>query len=270
MPGMLRMRVFAGPNGSGKSTMYQQVRTTVVNDRPVDLGVYLNPDEITKKLKDGAEIDIRKEFGVVPDRARFVRFAVRSGLLRGPFDLQALRSAFRLRRSILQLLRQDLVDEISQLLTAYLCELLIKHRKKFSFETVFSHPSKLQLMEHARARGYKVYLYFIATNSAEINKDRVITRVLQGGHDVPADRIEKRYELALKQMLPALNTCYHGFVFDNSGAKPVVFAEVKQLEDARVWSWNLKAIPDWFIRSYLLPVGNIQLARRVLEERKAD
>lgn len=266
----LRMRVFAGPNGSGKSTMYRQVLATRVNDRPIDLGIYLNPDDIGKKLCEVGEINIRKEFGVAADRGAFVRFARRSGLLNGPFDQAAFRSGFRFIGSRFRLARIEFVDQFAQLLTAYLCDLLLKRRKKFSFETVFSHSSKLDLIEQAKDKGYKTYLYFIATNSPEINKDRVRTRVLQGGHDVPADRIEKRYELALKQMLPALNACYHGFVFDNSGPEPVVFAEVKQLEELRAWRWNFKAIPDWFIRSYLLASGNpvlASIARRALDER---
>lgn len=99
----------------------------------------------------------------------------------------------------------------------------------------------------------------------------MLTRVKDGGHDVPPDRIEKRYALALEQMVPALNLCYHGFVFDNSGEKPVVFAEVKQLTGMRAWSWNTPAIPVWFIKHYLLASGNPlfeDVARAALEERR--
>lgn len=49
-----RLRVFAGPNGSGKSTMYRQVRKTQLpNGRRVDLGVYVNPDDLGAKLTSG-------------------------------------------------------------------------------------------------------------------------------------------------------------------------------------------------------------------------
>lgn len=267
----LRMRVFAGPNGSGKSTMYRQVRDDRSIGRPIDLGIYLNPDDIAATLKNTGEINLLGSYKVRFDSASWRRFARRSGLLRGDFDLVVFKNTHRIRGNVLHLLNPGLANEFAQLLTAYLCELFIKRKKKFSYETVFSHSSKVALMEFAKARGFKVYLYFIATNSPEINKDRVLTRVEQGGHDVPPDRIEKRYALALEQMLPALNMCYHGFVFDNSGSEPVVFAEVKQLEQARIWSWNFKAIPDWFIRSYLLASENpvlLSLARKALEERK--
>lgn len=58
-------------------------------------------------------------------------------------------------------------------------------RRRFSFETVFSHPSNLEIMQEAVAQGYKVYLYYVSTEDPEINKYRVNLRVTQGGHSVP-------------------------------------------------------------------------------------
>ena len=40
-----RLRMFAGPNGSGKSTL-----NAVIN--PSLLGVYVNPDEIEKQIRE--------------------------------------------------------------------------------------------------------------------------------------------------------------------------------------------------------------------------
>lgn len=39
-----RLRMFAGPNGSGKTT----IKTVI---RPELLGIYINPDEIEKNIK---------------------------------------------------------------------------------------------------------------------------------------------------------------------------------------------------------------------------
>ncbi len=267
------MRVFAGPNGSGKSTMYRQVKGTRINDRALDLGLYLNPDDIAAELRSKGSIDLYTNYKVRMEAASWQRFARGSGLLRGTFDLAMFKSTHRMKGDVLYLLAPELANEFAQLLTAYLCDLFLKRRKKFSFETVFSHPSKLALMRYAKGKGFKVYLYFIATNSPELNKDRVKLRVAQGGHDVRADLIEKRYGLALEQLLPALGLCYHGFVFDNSGAEPVMFAEVKETSVGRQWAWNTKAIPDWFITHYLLATGNPlfeDVARMVLEERGAQ
>lgn len=163
------------------------------------------------------------------------------------------------------------VEAFAQLLTAYLCEELLRRRKKFSFETVFSHRSKVELMARANKLGYKVYLYFIATNSAEMNVDRVRTRVQQDGHDVPVASIKKRYDLSLQQLLPAIDLCYHAFVFDNTGPEAVMFAEMKRFPEYRSWAWVDHGIPDWFIRSYLLASKDavyMDVARIALEARK--
>jgi predicted ABC-type ATPase len=51
-----RLRMFAGPNGSGKSTIKSVIR-------PELLGVYINPDEIEKDIRNGDFLDLQA-FGV--------------------------------------------------------------------------------------------------------------------------------------------------------------------------------------------------------------
>jgi predicted ABC-type ATPase len=67
----------------------------------------------------------------------------------------------------------------------------------FSFETVMSHPSKVDFMVRADDAGYQVTLYFVCTSDPDINVRRVQNRVLSGGHDVPQNRIIARYGEAL-------------------------------------------------------------------------
>jgi len=271
MPPETRMRVFAGPNGSGKSMMYRQVRSARVEGRSINLGNYLNPDEIAKSLRENGVLDLKADLGIERQRASLIRFATNSGLLRGQFDRATMVEAHRFKGSRFVLLRPDLHEHFAQLITAFLCDLLVKRKQRFSFETVFSHPSKLELMRRAAANGFKVYLYFIATNSVEINKERVKLRVAKGGHDVPSDRIGKRYHLSLKQLLPAVDACYHAFLFDNSGTEPLMFAEMKRNVNGRTWAWSLGHIPDWFITHYLLAAKNPiyeDVARQALEARK--
>ena len=73
----------------------------------------------------------------------------------------------------------------------------------FSFETVFSHSSKLDIMQQAVELGYKVYLYFVSTEDPEINKFRVAARKMKGGHDVPPEKIESRYYLSMNLLYNA-------------------------------------------------------------------
>src|SRR5690606_31441664 len=68
---------------------------------------------------------------------------------------------------------------------------LIAIRRPFTTETVFSHPSKLGLIERLTASGYDVYLEIVVV-PVEISISRVAQRVAEGGHDVPEEKIRQR------------------------------------------------------------------------------
>jgi predicted ABC-type ATPase len=86
----------------------------------------------------------------------------------------------------------------------------------FSFETVMSHPSKVQLMIRADDAGYEVTVYFVCTSDPEINIRRVENRVRRGGHDVPHDRIVARYWRTLELLPHAALVARRTVLFDNS------------------------------------------------------
>lgn len=92
----------------------------------------------------------------------------------------------------------------------------LEARRSFSFETVMSHPSKLDVLRTARLRGFRTALYFIATASPELNVSRVRQRVALGGHDVPEDRIRARYVRTLRLLPEALRLADVSVLFDNS------------------------------------------------------
>src|SRR5690606_17629996 len=207
-------RVFAGPNGSGKSTIINAVRNTVVNDRPVDFGYYINADDIAKQLREG-KCDL-KIFGIPIDKRRFTAFAKSSGLLNNTFTGRAFASSFELTKNTIKSRTPKHIEHLAQLIARYLRESLLNMGKRFSFETVFSHESNLDMMRRAAEKGYKVYLYFVSTESPEINKYRVKLRVANGGHDVPEDKIESRYYRSLSLLYTAAQIAYQAYFFDNS------------------------------------------------------
>ena len=59
-----RLRIFAGPNGSGKSTITQIV------SKHVNLGHYVNADEIKKYLTQHRYLDLA-DYGVALDSNKF-------------------------------------------------------------------------------------------------------------------------------------------------------------------------------------------------------
>jgi predicted ABC-type ATPase len=86
----------------------------------------------------------------------------------------------------------------------------------FSFETVFSHVSKLDLITKAKAAGYYVRLYFVSTEDPKLNVERVKKRVLSGGHPVPLDKIISRYHRAMKNLAPACRLVDDANLYDNT------------------------------------------------------
>jgi predicted ABC-type ATPase len=94
----------------------------------------------------------------------------------------------------------------------------LNERRDVMYETVMSHPSKLGELQEARAAGYEVHVFMLATEDPSINVQRVALRVAAGGHDVPEDRIRQRYERTLALAPLAVRLADRAFVFDNSDA----------------------------------------------------
>lgn len=92
----------------------------------------------------------------------------------------------------------------------------LSRRLSFSFETVMSHPSKVDFMIRAVDAGYDVTVYFVCTTDPEINVRRVEQRVSLGGHDVPRERIVARYWRTLDLLCHAALVARRTVLFDNS------------------------------------------------------
>jgi predicted ABC-type ATPase len=102
-------------------------------------------------------------------------------------------------------------------LAGRLRQTLLEQGESFVFETVFSDPvgDKVAFLKTAAARGYTVVLCFIGVDGPEVSEERVAMRVLQGGHDVPAKKLEERYPRILENLAKAIRELPHVLVFDN-------------------------------------------------------
>ena len=69
---------------------------------------------------------------------------------------------------------------------------LLQARESMAFETVMSHPSKIEFVIAARDAGYEVLLIFVGVASAELSVQRVMERAANGGHDVPRSALKQR------------------------------------------------------------------------------
>lgn len=252
----LRLRVFAGPNGSGKSTIINSVQDHKVREIPVDFGTYINADDLANELsKDTVSFD---RYQIKTSLEEFLEFTLSSGLINKTFTREDFLETFSLENNQITLLIPELNERLAQIIADFLRRKLLSDRKKFSFETVFSHPSKIDIMKEAKAAGYKVYLYFVSTESPEINKYRVKVRTQKGGHNVPEDKIERRYYRSLDLMFDAAQIAYQAYFFDNSkdGEDFKLFAHFKNPKGEKIWDpIDEKTVPNWFIEHYSKKVG---------------
>lgn len=87
-------------------------------------------------------------------------------------------------------------------------------------ETVLSTAKYRALVEHARAQGFSINLIYVFLVTADLNVERVRTRVQKGGHSVPEDKILERRTRSFQQFAWFFDAADRVDVYDNSGARP--------------------------------------------------
>jgi predicted ABC-type ATPase len=97
---------------------------------------------------------------------------------------------------------------------------LLAQGKSFVSETVFSHESKLALIQRAQAKGFFVLLLLVALDQPERLLARVSQRVLEGGHNVSAERILARYPRTIALLAQAVRLADAALLHDSFDAQP--------------------------------------------------
>ncbi|MCE2746487.1 MAG: AAA family ATPase [Burkholderiales bacterium] len=120
---------------------------------------------------------------------------------------------------------------------------LLEQGKNFCFETVFSHPSKIDFVAKAKALGYQVVMVFIHLEQSSLNKARVHQRIETGGHAVPEDKIETRIPRTIDNVLNALPLCDDVWVLDNSSAQ-APYQKVLRIHDGKLQQF-IQPLPAW-------------------------
>ena len=94
---------------------------------------------------------------------------------------------------------------------------LTESRLSFVTETVFSHESKLELVQSAVKAGHLVTLHVVMVPEL-LAVARVANRVGVGGHAVPEDKIRQRYTRLWPLVASAIGVVDNANVYDNSRA----------------------------------------------------
>ncbi|BCG66023.1 MAG: hypothetical protein methR_P3895 [Methyloprofundus sp.] len=120
---------------------------------------------------------------------------------------------------------------------------LLEEGRTFCFETVFSHPSKIDFIAQAKTMGYEVVLVFIHLSTISLNQARVAQRVSEGGHNVPENKIITRVPRVLQNIQQALPLCDHCYLLDNSRLDNP-FKQVAQLHNGQLLH-KVSQLPEW-------------------------
>jgi predicted ABC-type ATPase len=103
---------------------------------------------------------------------------------------------------------------------------LIELGRPFIAETVFSHPSKLELIRDAHQANYIVVLHVLLIPE-ELAVQRVKYRVQAGGHGVPEAKIRERHRRLWALVADAIVRADTSTVYDNTGiAGPRIVAQI--------------------------------------------
>lgn len=107
---------------------------------------------------------------------------------------------------------------------------LLSENENFAFETTLSTRSYKNKIIEAKAKGYRVTLLFFWLQSTELAKERVKTRVLEGGHNIETAIIERRYQRGIENLFDIYLPIVDGaLIFDNSEGMHELIAD-KQID----------------------------------------
>jgi predicted ABC-type ATPase len=95
-------------------------------------------------------------------------------------------------------------------------EKLLDQRKSILFETVLSSTEKVEYILKAKEAKYFIRLFFVGTNTPTINASRIAQRVMEGGHDVPIQKIISRFSKSITNCCLLAKKVDRLYVYDNS------------------------------------------------------
>lgn len=106
-------------------------------------------------------------------------------------------------------------QQLSSNVSARLAEKLLGQNASFCYEAQSNCPNCVALAKSAKQRGYKIVVFYVMTNSSDINIGRAEKQ------DVPAkklsaEHLKKSEQNVKQQVIGLISVCDHLYMFDNS------------------------------------------------------
>ncbi|MBU3911696.1 MAG: zeta toxin family protein, partial [Candidatus Omnitrophica bacterium] len=98
----------------------------------------------------------------------------------------------------------------------------------FAFETTLSGKAYVDFLKTLKKRDYRLHLFFLWVPSPELALARIKGRVAEGGHDVPAEDVRRRFDRGIQNLFRFYKPLLDSWMFfDNAGNIPRLIAEEK-------------------------------------------
>lgn len=116
--------------------------------------------------------------------------------------------------------------------------------KKLSFnqETTLTGKGILRQILKLKENGYSIDLYYVGVKNKELANERVMKRVLEGGHSIPKETIYKRYQESINNLSNVMKLADKIKIIDNSD---ILNKTLFQSEGDRI-IYKAHDIPEWF------------------------
>lgn len=111
----------------------------------------------------------------------------------------------------------------------------------FNQETTLCGKSIKNNITRAKSLGYKVELRYVGIDSVELAKQRIAYRVAQGGHDIPAADVERRYIDSLRNLKELWAEFDEVMLYDNTDMFTLfaIYRKGQLISKANI-------LPQWF------------------------
>lgn len=123
---------------------------------------------------------------------------------------------------------------------------LMQNQINFALETTLAGRSHVSLIKRAKNKDYIISLYYFWLSSVDIAKERVERRVANGGHNIPVETIERRYNRSIINLMTLyLPISDNWVILNGQNAHPelIAYKEITQKEqiiNKHAWESILK------------------------------
>lgn len=116
-----------------------------------------------------------------------------------------------------------------------------KSEKSFNQETTLCGHSIFKNIRRAKEQGYLVEMFYVGLQSSLLAKERIAIRVKKGGHGIPDEDVDRRYDESLSNLQKAIVLCDLVSIYDNSDN----FRRIAIYKNGKLCLLS-RNIPGWF------------------------